>query len=240
MKIKNIIAYTALCTINSLAIEPCNLSKLPPPYCNLKQLLPPNGHSFYLNASCLEKLCQHNKISTVIEIGSWLGASTRHIASLLPNNGHLYAVDTWLGSVEHSQNPSWEKLLPTLYEQFLSNTIHAQLTDKIIPIRMTSLQAAIALQSLMGKVDLIYIDAAHDTESVLADLNAYYPFIVNKSGILCGDDWMYPDVKKAVIQFAQQHNLSVYWDYNFWFMKEENNHIVDDVNNYSKSIWNVI
>jgi hypothetical protein len=90
----------------------------------------------------------------------------------------------WLGSVEHQSSP----ILPTLYEQFLSNVVHAGLTHIIIPMRMSGLQAATWMDSMEVKPDLIYIDASHDIPSVLADLSAWFPF-VKGHGILCGDDW---------------------------------------------------
>lgn len=214
-----------------------SFQNLPSPYCDLKEVLPFNGHSFYLNARWIENLMLQNKINTVIEVGSWLGSSTRHIASLLQPNGKLYAVDTWEGSVEHHQNEEWKNMLTTLYDQFLSNVIHAQLTDRIIPFRATSLDAAIALKQNLDKVDLVYIDAGHDTESVFLDMEAYWPFIKNDHGILCGDDWSWDSVKNAVIMFAMNYNLTVYAAENFWFLKKENGYQIKDFRYISLDIW---
>lgn len=76
-------------------------SDFPFPYDQLKEVLSFNEHGWYGNAEWIQKLMKINKISTVIEVGSWLGTSTRHIACLLSENGRLYAVDTWEGSAEH-------------------------------------------------------------------------------------------------------------------------------------------
>ena len=228
--------------IHHLSIYSFDLKNLPEPYCQLQQLFPFNNHGWYENKKhTIEKLFKHNNISTAIEVGSWLGQSTRHIASLLPNDGYLYAVDTWKGSIEHEINPEWKIFLPTLYEQFLSNVIHAQLTSKIIPVKMTSLQAADFLKSEKGSIDFIYLDAAHDKESVLADLEAYYQFIENGKGILCGDDWIwFPSVQLAVIDFAKQYNLSIYHDGETWFLKEENCFKVECVKNQSDLVWKIL
>lgn len=112
-------------------------ANLPDAYKELKELLP----FFYINASQIQNLFWEIKPKAVIELGSWLGASTRHMAQLLPESGVVYAVDHWLGSVEHHKNRIFHKYLPTLYEQFLSNVIHAGLTHKIFPIRMNTLDA---------------------------------------------------------------------------------------------------
>lgn len=192
---------------------------LPAPYCDLKEVLPFNGHGWYYNGAWIEQLMKHNKITTAIEIGSWLGCSTRHIASLLQKNGTLYAVDTWQGSIEHYEHQEFAVMLPTLYDQFLSNIIHAQLTNIVIPIRIDSLKATDFFDQKLDNVDLIYIDAAHDTESVLLDIEAYWPFVKNNGGILCGDDWWWDTVKAAVRFFAQANNLALYVGDNFWFLK---------------------
>jgi cephalosporin hydroxylase len=187
--------------------------KFPPPYCDLEHILPFDGHGWYQNAEPMKKLIQAYQPKIVVEIGSWLGQSTRHIASLLPRDGKVYAVDHWLGSVEHQPgNSAWHPSLPQLYEQFLSNVIHTRLTHKIIPVRMTSLDAA---KQLEVTPDLVYIDGAHDYESVYNDLSAWYPF-VQGHGILCGDDWLWDTTRAAVEQFAKDNQLRIEVSHNFW------------------------
>lgn len=182
------------------------------PYENI-EVLPFDPQGWYGNANQIKEIFKNNRhIQTVVEVGSWLGASTRHIATLLPQGGKVYAVDTWLGSVEHQLDPK----LPTLYQQFLSNVIHAQLTDRIIPVRMESVKAAECLKGL--SVDLVYLDGAHDTASVLMDLRAWYPY-VQGHGIICGDDWGWDSVKTAVRIFAKENGLRIGHHKNFWRLK---------------------
>lgn len=187
---------------------------LPEPY-NTAQILPFDSHGFYGNGLQLESLIKTNHVKIVIEVGCWLGASTRHIASLLPPEGKVYAVDHWKGSVEHQPgNANWYHALPVLYEVFLSNVIHAGLTDKIIPVKLESLEAAKQLSYVAA--DLIFIDAGHDTPAVYADLCAWYPY-VKGHGILCGDDWNWHSVRAAVEAFADERGLKILvTGYNFW------------------------
>lgn len=191
---------------------------LPEPYSLLEEVLPFDSHGWYGHAAGMERLFKDYQIKTVVEVGSWLGASTRHFASLLPSGGKVYAVDHWMGSTEHQLGAShWHSALPHLYDQFLSNVIHAQLTDIIVPVRMSSLEAATTLTDL--SVDLVYIDASHDTPSVLSDLYAWYPY-VKGHGILCGDDWGYPGVNNAVQTFAYENGLNIDLSYGFWRLIE--------------------
>ncbi|KKL13272.1 hypothetical protein LCGC14_2527410, partial [marine sediment metagenome] len=127
-------------------------------YAKLKNIRPFNPHGFFSkdNAVALSFLINKFQCKTVVELGSWLGSSTRYIATCLPEGGLIYAIDHWKGNEEHydPNRTAINALLPTLYEQFLSNCIHTKLTHKIIPKRMTSLYAA---EVLTIKADLIMI-----------------------------------------------------------------------------------
>jgi len=193
----------------------------PYPYNTLKEVLPFNDMGWYFNEVPMEKLLNERQAKVVIELGSWLGKSTRHIASLLPHDGLLYAVDHWLGSEEHQKSSDWSKYLPTLYEQFLSNTIHAHLTHKIIPVKMNTLEASEYFRQKHIIPDLIYLDASHDEQSVYHDLNSYFP-LVQGHGILCGDDWGWGlSVQNAILRFAKEKHLFLEIPNNwFWILRE--------------------
>lgn len=194
---------------------------LPYPYDTLKEILPYNGSGMYINAAPMERILKERGVKIVIELGSWLGKSTRHIASVLPEDGVVFAVDHWLGSAEHQQSVE----LSVLYEQFLSNTIHAGLASKIIPMKMTTLEAAEEFRKKGPTPDLVYVDASHDEESVYADLTAYF-FLVQGYGIICGDDWGWGadkgfPVRRAVIRFAKENQLRIeLHDAWFWILYE--------------------
>ncbi len=206
-----------LCGYLLLSAILMSASDMPEPYHSLK-VLPYNAHSFYSNAREIERLfARNNYIKIVIEVGSWLGASTLHIAFLLPADGKLYAVDHWRGSEEHQRGQKeWIPAMDYLYQQFLSNVVHKKLTHIIVPVRMSSLEAA---ASLNVRPDLVYLDASHDTPSVYADLKAWFPF-VKGHGILCGDDWTWPSVVRAVEKFAREHHLRIEASGNFWALYE--------------------
>lgn len=165
---------------------------IPEPYCSINDL-PFDSQGWFINerqmGACLHEL----QPTTVIEVGSWLGSSTRFIAERLPKGAKLYAVDTWLRSPDEEVHMQ-DARLPFLFQLFLSNVKHAGLTDVIIPIRMTSIEASKALNI---NADLIYIDASHDTESVYNDIMAWLPHL-KKDGIFCGDDWGWPSVEVNV------------------------------------------
>lgn len=207
-----LLGYFLLCRLHFLCAE------LPPPYNSLDYVRPFVKHGWYQNKRQLHKLIHEHQVKLVIEVGSWLGLSTIDIARTIPREGKVYAVDHWQGSTSHQRHGvdkyPW---LPYLYEQFLSNIIHASLTDKVVPIRMDSISAAKVIKI---HPDLIYIDASHDTVSVYKDLCAWYPYVQEK-GILCGDDWSFGTVKIAVHRFAKEHKLKIETDANFWRLLKE-------------------
>ncbi len=202
-----------------------DLEKAPKPYSEI-DVLPPYNHGFFVNQQPLKDFFESKKIKIVIELGSWLGASTIYMANLLPEDGLIYAIDHWKGSIEHNTPDRKDvyHLLPTLYEQFLSNIIYANLTDKVIPIKMTTNEAS---QILNVSADLIYIDASHDEESVYQDLSNWYPKLA-KNGIMCGDDPTHPGVSNAIKRFAKENNLTLHimnainTVFNFWFYDPKN------------------
>lgn len=178
------------------------------PYCLINDL-PFDDHGWFLNTEQLSELIDLKQPHTIIEVGSWLGSSTRFLAAKIVAEGKVYAIDTWRGSVEHQNDPR----INNLYQIFLSNVKHAGLTEKITPVRMESLEAARALNI---QADLIYIDASHDTLNVYNDILAWNKHLAN-GGILCGDDWNWKSVRAAVKAAAQVLNYKVHSSGNFWW-----------------------
>lgn len=195
---------------NSLDIE-----TLPTPYNQLKNILPYRPHGWYGNSKEIEILFKKHKPKIIVELGSWLGQSTCHMAGLLEGKGKIYAIDHWLGSIvpNRPNQAEYESFLPTLYEQFLSNVIHQGMSHTIIPWKMTTAEAAHRMHSKGISIDLIYIDAAHDEKSVYEDLSNWYP-LVKKGGVICGDDWSYNQqngysVRRAVYRFIRENHLKL-------------------------------
>lgn len=200
--------YTLVCSM--VLVQLSLTAEMPEPYTSIHEL-PFDEQGWFINERQMERCLNKIKPNVVIEVGSWLGMSTRFIASRLPSDGKLYAVDTWKGSF----NEEWHLKDPRishLYQLFLSNVKHAGLADVIVPIRMNSLEAAAALDV---QADFIYIDAAHDADSVYQDIMAWYPHL-KKGGLMCGDDWDWGTVRLGVMRAARRLGLSVESNKNFW------------------------
>jgi predicted O-methyltransferase YrrM len=188
-------------------ISAIELKKLPFPYCKLSSILPFNPFGMYFNGEYVKKIFENNDIKTAVEIGSYFGVSTRHIASLLPQASKLYAVDSW-------------EYYAGQYEQFLSNMVISGLASKVIPVKQKSDDAINFFNQFNKKFDFIYVDGDHETAGVFSDLENYYP-LLTAMGVICGDDWLLKTVRMAVQMFAERYELTIYADCNFWFLKKE-------------------
>jgi predicted O-methyltransferase YrrM len=164
----------------------------------------PEFSSFFTQAM-KAVLCKGVKNILVLEVGSWMGLSTRLMADYLKNNsvqGTVVAIDTWLGSPEHIG----DEKLETLYEQFVSNVRHKGLEDRIIPFRISSVQAAHYLKSKAVYADIVYIDAGHEYEAVKLDISVFWT-LLKPGGFMLLDDYAWEGVKKAADEHSRNCNV---------------------------------
>jgi len=178
-----------------------------------------------------EKLIEKYKPSTIIELGSWKGQSTVNMAKAMQkyniNNPKIYAVDTWLGSVEFwtflSESSERDLMLkngyPQIYYQFISNMIRNNLQEIVLPLPNTSTAGLKILKHLNIIPNMIYIDASHETEDVYTDLKLSYDMMEN--GIIFGDDHEWQSVMKALLQFARENKLQFIIDDRFWIFEKK-------------------
>lgn len=167
------------------------------------------------------KKCLNNNIKIIVELGSWLGSSTQILLDLA-KNACVISIDHWKGSAEHQSNPKYS-ILPILYETFLVNMWNYK--NRLIPLRMSTLEGLELLHDLGISPDFFYVDAAHDYESVLKDLDKIYQYW--PKAIITGDDWAWNHknwnfpVRRAVVDFANHHLLGIYAQGNFWMFNKD-------------------
>lgn len=140
----------------------------------------------------------------VVELGSWLGRSTRYLTTLAPH-ATIIAVDHWKGSPEHYDDPELVEFLPNLYDAFISECWDYR--DRIIPVRADSTDGLRQIADAGLKPDIVYIDADHQFDSVRADLSTALDMFPNAK--IVGDDWNWDSVRRAVEAVAQERNLRI-------------------------------
>lgn len=189
-----------------------------------------------------EHLIGEVKPKTIIEVGSWKGASAIHMAHTLQKlNGNrsgmsaggmaerawrIYCVDTWLGSREIWNNPEIYAAeprrhgFPQVYFQFLHNVYAERFADRITPVPMPSRLGAEELKANGVQADLIYLDGSHDFCDVDIDLRCYWG-LLRPGGVMFGDDFNWVGVRTAVTGFAYGWSLAVEEvQGNFWILRK--------------------
>jgi len=183
--------------------------------------VPADDHGWFQSSNQLVvKNLINDKMECIIELGSWLGKSTKFIAEQAPN-ATIYAIDHWKGSPEHQGRDDVKDKLPTLYETFLVNLW--EFKDRIKPLRMTTKQGLMKCYENGVKPDVIYVDAAHDYDGVTEDLLAIKNYFPNAKVI--GDDWLWEDrnkehsVREAVIEHCRKYAILFHVFGNVWWLK---------------------
>jgi len=135
----------------------------------------------------------------IAEIGSWRGRSTAALADNTP--GTVFAIDTWEGSKETDFDPGFQAGgAEWLWQEFLRNR-----ADNVRWARMASVEAARWFAGQGETFDMIFIDGAHDYESVKEDIAAWRPLLA-PGGLFCGHDyWPDGEVTRAVNDTISAH-----------------------------------
>ncbi len=138
--------------------------------------------------------------STFVELGCFAGKSTAYLASKIQKskkNIKLICVDTWKGSPERKDIASQmlHNYNGDIFPTFKSNLEKLSLFDFIIPLQGKSVDAAKLFPP--QQIDFIFIDAAHDYQSVTEDVVSWKPKMKD-NGIMAGHDFSFPGVNKTV------------------------------------------
>jgi hypothetical protein len=173
-----------------------------------------DGEAFFTdgNRRLLGRLLRR-PMNVILELGSWVGAgSTRFF--LENSDALLICNDTWRGdSPEMIQGN--EHKIPILYETFCRNNWDDR--DRIVLLRMDVMDGLREVAASGVIPDLIYVDANHDYDAVMAQLSLICKLF--PSSIVTGDDFeAWPQVWKAVIDFTEKHNIQFINDDNCWML----------------------
>lgn len=188
-------------------------------------------------ADAYQKWTKHAHAKVIVEVGVWKGSSTIHLANWLKfrQNGVLFAVDTWLGALEFwnrrvshgaydaTRDLKWINGYPSVYLTFMSNIVHAELQDYVVPFPVSSRLAAEFFAEKALQADFIHIDAAHEYEDVREDIKLWWP-LVRPCGILMGDDYTdaWPGVMRAANEFAGNHSLKLFVEQSIKWVVQKN------------------
>ncbi|KAJ0971179.1 hypothetical protein J5N97_019138 [Dioscorea zingiberensis] len=158
---------------------------------------------------------------TIIELGTFLGASALHMAQLtrnisLPSTLILCIDDfrSWPGARRylHRDLPVPHHADALLLHQFMLAVQNANETHRVLPFPFSTNSALAALCTWGVYGDLIEVDAGHDFHSAWADINMAWA-VLRPGGVLFGHDYFTKadnmGVRRAVTLFAKVNGLRV-------------------------------
>lgn len=155
--------------------------------------------------------------STFVEVGCYLGRSLIHLATLAKEANkwfRIIGVDTCRGSGVENGHDNHADVVEngggSFVGQLHRNIVQCGFANDINLIVGSSLQAAAMFSPY--SLDFVFIDAAHDYDSVRSDIAAWLTNI-RTGGVIAGDDYgipgeinpVWPGVKQAVQSMLPSH-----------------------------------
>lgn len=142
--------------------------------------------------------CSITKESKVVEVGSWYGGSTILFAE---TGADVTAIDPW--SNEASDIKDHVKISSEAFQN-VEGMFDRNLAKykNVTKLKKRSLDAANDFED--HSIDVVYIDANHNYDDVIADLKAWIPK-VKVGGWICGHDMCLDGVAAACVDFLPMY-----------------------------------
>lgn len=168
---------------------------------------------------------------TFVEVGCKEGRTTGHILKTVPDS-RVIAIDPWIsnpapknGDPTREDYEKWD--FAKIEREFWANV--GENKDRCCMIRATSEEAAKGhfemhtgpfgyASNCVRELDLVFIDALHDYESVKQDIALWWPK-VRIGGMLCGHDFnhQWPGCEHAVAESFNLMQIGIASD-SVWFI----------------------
>lgn len=152
--------------------------------------------------------------STIVEIGSWFGKSTKYLLDRIFQSGKsikVEVIDTFKGSLNESIHQNIVQSYDgDIYQTFYENI---DFNNDVIVHKNYSNDSAELFEN--SSIDFLMIDADHSYEAVTSDIKNYFNK-VKPGGIISGDDYnVFEGVTKAVNEyFLNAHSITgINWFY---------------------------
>jgi predicted O-methyltransferase YrrM len=164
---------------------------------------------------------QAAKAKTIVEIGSWMGRSTRALGDNVVLGGVVFAVDHWAGAKGYYTQLTIKKLggPDVLYQKFRRNTADLIKDGTVVPIRSASQDAMAKLTKKLGnwEVDLVFVDGDHSYSACMRDITDYLP-LVRRGGVMAGHDYDQHGVVRAVKELFKKQAIRVVPGTRIWYV----------------------
>jgi len=155
----------------------------------------------------------------IVEVGSFLGDGASNVWGPLAKmskspDSFVLCVDSWEGDLNMKLADKYQQWLqtvnggPKMQEVFMRRVKSDGMQDTVQPVMVPSIVGARFLGLLGYKVDLVYVDSAHEKGETFVELHLYYQML-RPGGLLMGDDMNWAAVAQDVRAFAKCNDLKV-------------------------------
>ena len=169
----------------------------------------------------------------VVEVGSFIGSGAIHVWGKLASQQSasreermsVICVDTWQGALLMKLGSlgsifKMKKGAPTIQELFMRRVLTNGLQDTIFPLAHPGIGGAKLLYLLGYRVDVVYVDSAHEMGETLIELHLYYQ-LLRPGGLMMGDDLLWIAVQHDLDTFCACHNVTAErFGTNQWLVKK--------------------
>jgi hypothetical protein len=170
--------------------------------------------------------CDSKRRSTIVELGVWKGKSSAFLGVEAINSGkpitHVM-VDHFKGTAGEAQHEQDEDVKAgRLRDVFWANTapLRGMATSEGYQFHLHPSDTIEAAKHY-DRVDYVLVDAGHTFDDVMRDLTAWVPKI-DRGGVIGGDDYDWPGVKRAVHAYFGLVGLTVHvcspWKFPYWYV----------------------
>jgi hypothetical protein len=177
----------------------------------------------------VQRLAQKVGARRIAEIGVAYGYHADELLRSLPNTSY-YGIDPYLAGYD-AKDPFVSDVAEIFSEmdpQRAMDRLYAAVDNNINQfagrghlLRALSIEGAKNFPD--GFFDLIFIDGDHTYDAVVVDLAAWWPRL-RGGGIFCGDDYVWPEVSRAVDEFVERIGTTLRFaskpdtNYPIWFV----------------------
>lgn len=165
----------------------------------------------------------------IVEVGTFFGMSAIRWAQELDRRNltevPILCVDPFTGDLNmwlNKEKPVWKMLdvqhaRPLLFEQFMSNVNWMVSSGQvsathIIPFQATAVVAARWLHLQGFRPDVVFLDSAHEVDETYLELALFHRLLAD-GGVIFGDDYQWPSVRRDVDSYVAYHNLKLFKDH---------------------------
>lgn len=173
-----------------------------------------HGWHRHENKEEMQRLLFGVKNPLIVELGCWLGLSAKWFLETF-QDANVITVDTFEGSIELLPDENAQEIIANgLYDQAVRNLYEYK--DRLVILQMRSVDGIKYLHGQGINPDLVYIDASHQYEDARNDIK--YSLECFPNAIICGDDFKWYSVKRALREFDD--NYDIYNNESFWWIEK--------------------